>query len=490
MNKVIDKGYAQRVSQDDKPEDGKIWYLPHHGVIHPKKNKIRVVFDCAARYGGTSLNDQLLQGPNLTNSLVGTLTRFRQEEVAIMGDIDSMFYQVYVSPSDRNFQRFLWWPEGDTRADPVEFQMVVHLFGSTSSPSCANYALRQTAEDARGSFNDEAINTVLRNMYVDDCLKSVKTGDQAVSLVRDIQAVLKGGGFHISKWVSNNRTVMRSIPVQERAAVVKDLDLDSDKLPVERTLGVNWSAESDVFSFTVDVKDHPHTRRGILSTVSSIYDPLGFLAPMILNAKSLLQELCQLQISWDEPIPEKYDQKWCRWLQEINELRNFEVGRCFKPAGFGTVSSSELHHFADASEKGYGIVSYLRMINTEGKVHCSFVMGKSRVAPLKKVTIPRLELTAATVAVRTDKMLKRELDIRIDKTTFWTDSMSVLRYIRNSTSRFHTFVANRLNVIHEGSEPEEWRYVSTKINPADVASRGTVLFKLNLTQSALRVNSR
>lgn len=239
MNKVLDNGYASEVSLEDlSRDDGHEWYLPHHGVFHPRKNKIRVVFDCAARFQGTSLNERLLQGPNLTNSLVGTLIRFRQDEIAVMGDIESMFYQVRVPTKDASYLRFLWWKDGNHKIVPTEYQMIVHFFGATSSPSCVNYALRRTAEDCRGQFNDEVIDTVLCNFYVDDCLKSVRNVSEAVCLVEDLQCLLSRGGFQIAKWISNNREVMRSIPTSDMAIGVKDLDLDQDSLPIDRALGV------------------------------------------------------------------------------------------------------------------------------------------------------------------------------------------------------------------------------------------------------------
>ena len=215
MDKIICNGYAQRVpTKDLHQDDGRVWYLPHHGVFHPKKKKLRVVFDCAARFKGTSLNEQLLQGPNLTNTLVGTLLRFREEEIAFMGDIDSMFYQVRVRPEDTSFLRFLWWNDGNPSSNVVEFQMMVHLFGATSSPSCANFCLRKTAQDWTGHFSDETIKTVLKNFYVDDCLKSVKSVKSAIFLVKDLQSLLGNGGFHIAKWTSNSRGVVTSLPVQ------------------------------------------------------------------------------------------------------------------------------------------------------------------------------------------------------------------------------------------------------------------------------------
>jgi len=286
MSKIIQDGYSSIVSQDDlMKNDGRIWYLPHHGVYHPRKNKLRVVFDCAARFKGTSLNERLLQGPNLTNTLVGVLIRFRQEEVALMGDIDSMFHQVRVPCTDASYLRFLWWQNGDIKKEPTEYQMNVHLFGATSSPSCVNYALRKTAEDSRGQFNDEIINTVLRNFYVDDCLKSVKNVNDAIWMVKDLQALLSSGGFKIAKWTSNSRDVMKTIPMSDRAKEVKDLDLDQNILPIDRALGVQWCIETDTFRFKVSLKEKPKTRRGILSMVSSVYDPLGFLAPFMLQPK-------------------------------------------------------------------------------------------------------------------------------------------------------------------------------------------------------------
>ncbi|XP_073671982.1 uncharacterized protein [Paramisgurnus dabryanus] len=210
----------------------------------------------------------------------------------------------------------------------------------------------------------------------------------------------------------------------------------------------------------------------MLSIISSVYDPLGFLAPIVLPAKLLLQELCRTKCDWDDPIPPAFQQKWKKWLTDLEKVAYFKIHRCVKPAGFGRTVSAQLHHFADASENGYGTATYLRMQNMEERVHVTFLFGKARVAPLKTVTIPRLELTAAVVAVRVDKMLQSELQLQLKKTCFWTDSTSVLKYIKNEDRRFQTFVANRVTTIRVNSEIEQWRYVPTALNPADDASRG------------------
>ncbi|XP_064638317.1 uncharacterized protein LOC135494330 [Lineus longissimus] len=405
MNKLFDNDYA-RVAPEDDMQEGKVWYLPHHGVFHPKKDKLRVVFDCAARYGGTSLNDQLLQGPNLTNSLTGVLLRFRQGEVAITADIESMFYRVRVpAHKDANFLRFLWWQDGDPSKPMIECQMLVLIFGAASSSSCSNYALRKTADDHKDGFA-EAASTIQSNFYVDDCLKSVASTEKAIALADDLRTICDKGGFKLTAWISNDREVMATIPKELWAKGVKDLDIKQNSLPVERALGVQWCVESDTFWFRIQLTEKPPTRRGILSTVYSVYDPLGFLSPFILKAKAILQELCKLKLGWDDNVPEPYLGQWRDWLQDLPKLSGFSADRCVKPQGFGEIASAALHHFSDASETGYGVASYLRAVNAEGLVHCCLLQSKSRVAPLKQVSIVRLELTAATVAVRLNTMLR------------------------------------------------------------------------------------
>lgn len=473
MSDLLNKGYAVEVPDNERNRnDGRVWYIPHHGVIHPQKRKLRVVFDCASSFQGKSLNEELLQGPDLTNSLVGVLTRFRHDHVALISDIEAMYHQVLVPDEDSDLLRFLWWPEGDLNQPLREYKMVVHLFGAKSSPSCANYALRRTAEDGKETSSPEAVTTVLEHFYVDDCLVSTSDEKKATSLTKDLIALCASGGFHLAKWSSNSREVLSSLPEHERANEIKSLNLDRDELPMERALGVDWCIESDSFKFRILVKNMPVTRRGILSVVSSVYDPLGFLSPFILLAKTIVQNLCRKKLTWDDEIPEDIATRWFAWLSDLSQFANFSVKRCIKPEGFGPVVSAQLHHFSDASEKGYGVVSYIRIENSHGQAHCSFLLGKSRLTPLKPVTVPRLELTAATIAVKMDKLMRKELRMDLKESVLWTDSTTVLRYIDNDSARFKTFVANRVSTIRENTRPAQWRYVSTSSNPADHASRG------------------
>ena len=305
-----------------------------------------------------------------------------------------MFHQVHVRPSDCNALRFLWWPDGDLDREPEEYQMMVHLFGGTSSPSCANFALKRTAEENKSDFDKQNIETVIHNFYFDDCLKSVTSEDAAVRLVNQLRELLARGGFNLTKWVSNSKKVIESVPEANRAAQVKNLELD--QLPVERALGDQWDVTSDQFGFKIIVKDRPATRRGILSVVSSVYDPLGFAAPFILLEKLILQDLCRSKYGWDDKISEQYLHRWEPWLYELPNLEKLAIDRCFKPSDFKEITSIQLHHFADASQQGYGASIYFRLEDRSGNVKCSFIMGKSRLAPLKQISIPRLETLSSS----------------------------------------------------------------------------------------------
>ena len=251
--------------------------------------------------------------------------------------------------------------------------------------------------------------------------------------------------------------------------------IDVDNIPPERALGVYWTIESDSLSFRIEIRPHSTTRRGILSVVSSVYDPLGLAAPFVLPVKILLQGLCEQKLVWDDVISSAYIEKWHLWLKQLTNLEKLSVPRCLKPLSSHKTVSCEIHNFADASNVGYGMVSYLRFVDEQGRIHVSLLTGKSRVVPLKKITTPRMELTAATLAVRICNMTVNELEIAVNDTYYWTDSMSVLMYIRNEKTRFHTFVSNRLSVIHSGSEVEQWNYIDTASNPADDVSRGLVI---------------
>jgi hypothetical protein len=462
INGVIERGEAEKVPNEeiDKPS----WYIPHHGVYHPKKpDKLRVVFDCSAQCSGTSLNSHLLQGPDMTNKLVGVLLRFRREHVAIMCDIEKMFHQFRVHVEDRNFLRFIW--------NDADYRMKVHLFGATSSPACANYALKYIANINKDS-HEEAANFIDKNFYVDDGLTSVANIEQAKKLIKETKEICASGGLRLHKFVSNRREIMDALPSDERGNTSEKRDMIPSGLGIERALGIQWNLVSDVFCFQLSLKHQSDTKRGILTTIASIYDPLGFLAPFLLKGKQILQELCRRKVDWDDPLPPELKLKWNSWKADLQNLCDVEVNRCMKPSNMSEIKTAELHHFADASTTGLGACSYLRLIDRNGMVHCSLVMGKSRVSPMKITTVPRLELQAAVLATKLSCLINKELNLPDCKNFFWTDSNVVVGYLNNDAKRFHVYVANRIQYIKERSSPEQWYHVDSKKNPADHASRG------------------
>ena len=484
MKNALERGYAEPVPANQlEGKPGRIWYVPHHGVYHPRKpEKLRVVYDCSAECEGEALNRWLLQGPDMTNNLTGILCRFREEPVALTCDVEGMFHQVGVNEEDRDLLRFLWWDNGDLNQEPREYRMTVHLFGATSSPACANFALKTTADKFKEEYGQQAADFIRKDFYVDDGLKAVETADAAIELVKTSTALCKAGGFNLHKFTSNNKSVVEGIPEDIRAKNIQQIDLRHDALPVERTLGVEWCLESDTFQFRITLSAKPATRRGILSTISSIYDPLGLVAPLLLTGKKIMQEICRDNKSWDEPISDDVRAKWEMWKSDLLNLSEISIPRCYKPDNFGSLTTVQLHHFCDASLAGYGQCSYLRMMDDKSQVATSLVMAKARVTPTKSVTIPRLELAAAVTSAKVSEFLNKELTFKGVDNYYWTDSKVVLGYIANNSKRFHIYVANRVQQIRNRTEVTEWHYVQTKTNPADLSSRGVTADELVTSQ--------
>ncbi len=353
--------------------------------------------------------------------------------------------------------------------EPQEYRMAVHLFGAASSPGCANFGLKHLARQHKAIY-PLASTFVEKNFYVDDGLVSVPSIEEAKKLITESQELCKRGGLRLHKFNSNEEAALACLDPSERAETIEPLGLDPT--PSERALGIQWSIKTDTFSFSSSLKDQPSTRRGCLSVIASLYDPLGFISPFSLTGKRILQELCHRGIGWDDPLPEDMRPRWEEWINGLHRLKEVSIPRCYHPYDFHNIVRVELHHFSDASCVGYGACSYLRYKNDNDEVHCSLVLAKARVAPSKVTSIPRLELAAAVVSTKLSVMLKGELDIKIDEEVFWTDSQVVLGYINNDARRFHIFVANRVQLIRNNSDPSQWHYVDTAENPADHASRG------------------
>ena len=462
---MFEKGYAEPVPEPEiNLKDGTVWYLPHHPVLN-KKGKVRPVFDCAAKYQGISLNSQCYQGPDLTNKLMGVLLRFRQFKYAITADIEAMYLQVKIPESDRNALRFLWY---DDAGSLTEYRMNSHLFGGVWSASSSAFALKRTAADCPGSALVE--DTIMRSFYVDDLLKSVDSIENGVEVIHGVKHVLSHGGFNITKFTVNDNALLEEIDDNDRVGGVKEIAPDL----FSKSLGLEWEVSSDTFRYTskpMPSREGPITRRQMLSYVSSLYDPLGLISPVVLQGKVLFQDATALKLGWDDNVPLHLENKWWEWLDSLPELNELSFNRCVVPDSFEN-GVFELHHFSDASERSYGACSYLRVITPQGKIHVSLLASKGRLAPLKTLSVPRLELSAALTATKLDELIRKHFELHTIDSMFWTDSEIVLAYIRNESRRFHVFVANRVSQIRQTSEACQWSHVPGKVNPADVISRG------------------
>ena len=301
MTTMRELDFVEQVPDDEiNTAEGKCWFLTHHGVRHKQKGKLRIVFDCSLKYKGVSLNDKLRKGPDLTNTLLGVLLRFRLEKVAVSGDICKMFYMIKLPKYDTNFVRFLWFKDDNFLADPVQYRLKVHLFGATSSPAIANYALKRSVLDPV-NIEPAVKNTVLDSFYVDDLMKSFVDEETAIHIMDKVQNTLAQSGFNLTSFASNSRAVLNSIPKEKLSKQLENVNIDWEDLPCERALGIKWNPNNDTIGYHVNLPEQPATKRGLLSTIFSIYDPLFIVSPLIIRAKRLFQITCDLKLDWDTP---------------------------------------------------------------------------------------------------------------------------------------------------------------------------------------------
>ena len=466
MEKVLNSGAAEKAPTDIP---GECWYLPLFGVYHPRKlDQIRGVFDSSAVYEGVSLNSLLMSGPDLINNLVGILMRFRKNSIAVTGDIEQMFYQFRVSDKHRDYLRFFWYQNNDFTQPLIEYRMTSHVFGNTPSPAIATYGIRRAVEHS----DDDVKSFVCKDFYVDDGITSLTDENLAIDLIKKTQKDLKeNGDIRFHKIVSNNIHVMEAFPSDDLGKDLKSLDLHSDILPTQRSLGITWDLHSDKFIFSVSNDEKPTTRRGLLSTINSLFDPLGFVSPILISGKILLRDVIPPGTDWDEPLSSEHACKWQYWLESLRSIGNFEIPRMVIPTSVSLAEKLEVHIFCDASEQAISSVAYLKSVDKNGSSSLGFLMGKTKLAPLKGHTIPRLELCSAVLATELGDMICDNMNFSRDICHYYTDSQVVLGYICNTTRRFFTYVSNRVEKIHKVSKPSQWSHVTTDKNPADAGTR-------------------
>jgi len=416
----------------------------------------------------------LLSGPDLDNALLGVLMRFRKENIAVTADIQQMFYAFVVREDHQDYLRFLWYKDNNLKNNITEFRMKVDIFGNSPSPSVAIYGLRRATQEHQDEYGSDSKEFVMRNVYVDDGLTSVPTEEEAIDLLKRTQKMLAASNLKLHKIASNSSKVMKAFDPEDFAKDLKDLDFGVDPLPLQRSLGLIWNLESDSFGFQVSHEEKPFTKRGILSTVQSLYDPLGFVAPITVQGKARVRELSSEEYDWDDPLPSDKQESWKLWKESLRELEKIHIKRRYVSIPLTSSQSQELCLFSDASTQAIAAVAYLRVNNDENQFHVGLIMGKAKLAPQPVHTVPRLELCAAVLAAEMADTICSEMDIEMHAVKFFTDSRIALGYIHNNSRRFYVYVSNRVNRIRKSSHPQQWQYVATEQNPADHATRPTL----------------
>ncbi|XP_066596511.1 uncharacterized protein [Prorops nasuta] len=441
-----------------------------------KPGRVRIVQNASKKTQGWSLNDQLEAGPDLLNSLPGVMIRFRLFAVAVVADIKDMYMRVHVRKEDCSAQRFLWRGRNRKR-DPDVYEMTRLIFGAKSPQGSAIYVKDKNA-DLFVKEKPDAVESIKEDSYADDFLSSRPMIEEATRLVRDVISVNSCANFEMHGWASNESEVMTSLPKEGQGE--KWTTSSSKRLGKERVLGMFWKTTDDILGFNVNMGKIPKammngkrkpTKHEFLKIIMSIYDPLGLLSPFTVKSKILLQEIWRSGIGWDETIRDEEFAGWINWVKNLRELNEYYVPRCLTPKGNNSYSNVQLHAFADASSRALAGAIYLRITSPDAKVHVMLVMGKSRIAPMKPLSIPRLELQVAVIAARLLYVVEKEITIKIDERVLWSDSVTVIRWIKSDQMVRQSYVAHRLGEISELSKGTEWRWVPTKINPADRATR-------------------
>ncbi len=410
ITRLKEAGYVAKLEPTEVDSSTESWYIPHHMVQHNNKN--RVVYNCSFQFEGHSLNEFLLPGPTLGPSLLAVLLRFREHPVAVSSDIRGMFHQVRLLPGDMPLLRFLWRDLMPERPLDV-YQWQVLPFGTTCSPCCATYALQRHVMD-HCQPGDQFREVIERSFYVDNCLHSLHSPQEAKDLVDRLRALLATGGFELRQWASNCPSAITHLPTESRSSTC-DLWLSQGQQDVhEPTLGLQWHCQSDTLCYKHRARRSSSvTMRQIYRVLASQYDPLGYLIPYTTRAKILVQRLWDKKRDWDDPqLPKDLLTSWHEWERELSGLEEVSLPRCYSRSPQDhQFCKYDIHIFCDASEQAYGSVAYLRTEHKEGQVEVAFIAARSRVAPRKQQSIPRLELCAALSGAQLSQLLITELTI-------------------------------------------------------------------------------
>lgn len=447
----------------EKVPDGslatRIHYIPHHGVKKQSATTpIRIVYDCSCRQSSfsPSLNDCLQSTPPELNDIVSVLMRFRLGKFAVSTDIEKAFLHVGLHEDDRDVTRFFWLSDpANPKSSLTTYRFKVVLFGATCSPFILN-AVIQKHLDLHST--DPAAHVIARDLYVDNIISSFTSEKQLMCFFRSARDLMGAAGFNLRSWSSNSDKLRKTA----ENMLVHDNDT------IVRTLGMNWEPEVDQLSFIHrQICAVPETtKRTILQQTSRVYDPLGMLTPVTVRAKIIIQDLWKKKLDWDTPLPPEVRDQWMNIAQDLNIAMTCTFPRQYFPEQqiADPALNTTLHVFVDASMKSYGAVAYLCFDKTS-----TFVIAKNRVAPVKELTLPRLELMAALLGARLANTVRKTISTK--EVVYWSDSQIVLHWLK-SKKLLKKFVSSRITEIHQLSSDGTWRYCNTRENPADLLTRG------------------
>lgn len=464
MREYLAHHHMEKVEFKDLPPRHN--FLPHHHVLKPESSstRLRVVFDASSKTtSGYSLNDVLMIGPTIQDDLFAILLKFRSFKYALTADITKMYRQVRVEDPDSYFQCILW---RDSICKDIEiYKLTTVTYGTAPAAFLATRCLKQLAVEEGHKF-PLGSEVLQNNFYVDDMLAGADDLPSVKRLKVEIEQLLNLGGFTLSKWCASHDDILAGV---EDAYKEKYLKIENDE--VIKTLGMIWQPKLDVFKFHHNRQDslfNNCTKRSILSNIAKFFDPLGLLSPVITKAKVILQKLWASGLDWDEQVSQQLQQEWQNLIDQLNVVGETRIPRFVLDRS----SLIELHGFADASIQAYGACVYARCIFPNGEIRTHLLASKSRVAPLKSMTIPRLELSAALILSELIHRINDIFESYVSRVYCWSDSSIVLCWINSSPSRWGVFVSHRVAKIQELTTSFIWKHVPTNCNPADLITRG------------------
>ncbi|XP_050540356.1 uncharacterized protein LOC126904996 [Daktulosphaira vitifoliae] len=445
------------------------YYMPHHAVLrnHSATTQTRVVFDASAQStSGTSLNQILMKGPVIQDELICILARFRVHKYVLSADIAKMYRQIWVAKKDRVLQKIFW--RSQPHEELKEYCLSTVTYGTTSAPYIATACLKKLADENCTKY-PSASKAISTDFYVDDYLGGANTIEEAITLRDQIIKITDSAGFTLRKWISNEPSLLSTIKnISNDPHYVMNIDGSAIK-----TLGLLWSPWDDYYQYKyndIESSKQSSSKRTILSTIATIFDPLGLIGPVVVSAKKIMQQLWQLKTDWDDELPAHISREWEAYRNELVDIEKIKIPR--RIIGCNNVCDMQIHAFADASISAYGSCIYLMAKDADGSRIVRLIASKSRVAPLKVISLARLELCTAVLSVRLVNKLIPKLNCCTSKIWYWSDSQIVLAWINSPSSRWKTFVSHRVGEIHNTSTAAQWKHVRSTDNPADIISRG------------------